>query len=172
MPKIMLSGNKELPLQSPANKNKAKGRRKNYLINRSFQLSFLTHILVLALGVICIIYASNWYFFWKMTKMGISQGLPPDHIFFRFIQDQQIEMDWVFLSTALVVVALLCCFGLYYSHRIAGPLYRLQTYLKNLKGERPQHRLAFRSKDYFPEVAQSVNDYFEASKGTSSSSSE
>ena len=112
-----------------------------------------------ALVVSAIFYAAQMFFFWKTNQAGVTEGLPADHVYFQFIAEQQRTMTWVFLSTALAVSGLLVLFGLVYSHRIAGPLYHLRNYLKARSQGRIQEPLAFRTNDYFQEVAESVNEY-------------
>jgi hypothetical protein len=135
-------------------------RRKKLLVNRPFQLSFLKHLIVIAIAIGVLVYVSNQYFFWQMHKLGLEQGLPADHIFFQFIEDQRIMMIWIFLATGVFVSSLLAGFGLYYSNRIAGPLLRLQMYFEKQEFNQPGKKLEFRKNDYFPELAKTINDCF------------
>ena len=49
----------------------------------------------------------------------------------------------------------------FFSHKIAGPLYKLQKHLRLLReGEHPG-KLFFRKGDYFPELADDINETFD-----------
>jgi hypothetical protein len=135
-------------------------RRKQLLVNRGFQLNFLNHSVFLAVLLLAIIYAANQFFFWRFGQLGLQQGLPADHIFFQFLEDQKFLMGLIFLAVGAVVVTVLIFFGLYYSNRIAGPLLRLQRFFENKDLPSSVDRLEFRENDFFPEVATAINDYF------------
>lgn len=147
-----------------AQDNNDTGRRKIFLINPRFQKVFVGKMVGLALVVSAIFYASHLYFFWKANQMGLEIGLANDHVFFKFIAEQQRAMSWVFLVTSAAVSGLLVIFGMAYSHRIAGPLHHLRRYLKDRSEGRAQGPLVFRSSDYFQEVAESLNDYIHKSE--------
>jgi hypothetical protein len=68
-------------------------------------------------------------------------------------------MDAVFISTALIVFSLLVIGGIFLSHRVAGPLYRLQIFLHQMAESKNQHlkELHFRKSDFFPELADAYN---------------
>jgi len=129
----------------------------NYLINPRFQGRFLLNMLSLALIVLVIIFAANSYFFHVFEQKGHSLGLPADHVFFKFITSQQETMLSIFLATGVVVVLLITIQGLRYSHKIAGPLYRLNQDMKSMATDGTLKTIKFRTGDYFPEIEQSFN---------------
>ena len=138
---------------------KTKSRRKKLLINPDFQVNFLKNILFLNIGVCGFFYLAHAYFFWQGRELGRSIQLPADHVFFKFLAEQQRSMNLISLATMCVVSALIVAFGLVYSHRIAGPIYRLQKYLKERNAGTEKGNLYFRQGDYFPELADSVNEF-------------
>ncbi len=140
----------------------ASNRRKKLLINPDFQIKFLKNLLFLNVAVCGIFYLAHAYFFWQGRELGRSIPLPADHVFFRFIDEQQRTMNLISLGTMCVVSGLIIAFGLVYSHRIAGPIFRLQKFLKEKREGTEKGQLSFRENDYFPEVAHAVNDYFAA----------
>ena len=46
---------------------------------------------------------------------------------------------------------------IFFSHKIAGPLYKLMRYLQDYRDGKAQDRLYFRKGDYFLELAEEVN---------------
>jgi nitrogen fixation/metabolism regulation signal transduction histidine kinase len=107
--------------------------------------------------VIAVFYGANWYFFEKFWEQGVALGLPQDHVFFEFLRDQRREMFYIFLATACVAFAAVCSLGLMLSHRVAGPLYRLQKHILDVAEGRTDDNVKFRQKDYFQEVASAYN---------------
>ncbi|MCP4913715.1 MAG: hypothetical protein GY909_11420 [Oligoflexia bacterium] len=57
-----------------------------------------------------------------------------------------------------LLVFILCIF---LSHKIAGPMYKLQKFLHDVQDNGFNGRLFFRKGDYFQEVAEDINDTFE-----------
>jgi methyl-accepting chemotaxis protein len=135
---------------------KPKGRRV-YLINPGFQLRMLGAMGLLAAAVIGALYGANAYFFWKFSLVGTEVGLPPDHVFYEFINEQRGLMNWVFASVAGVVVVVIGLGGLLLSHKIAGPLHRLRTHMDAVAEGTTSSDVAFRKGDFFGELATSFN---------------
>ncbi len=140
------------------------GRRKVLLINRKFQMSFLSYTLSIAVVIMAVFFAANRYFFWAFERKGKAMGLDEGHIFFRFLAEQRWTMDLIYLITGVVACAILLAYGLYLSNRVAGPLYNLQQYLESYLAGRRQGPLQFREKDYFQELAVVVSDTVERSE--------
>lgn len=138
-------------------------RRKKLLINPDFQIKFMTNLMALNLVVCTVFYMAHTYFFWHGREMGRAIPLPPQHVYFLFINEQQRIMNIISLVTMGVISALILSFGLLFSHRIAGPIYRLKKYLKEKASGKEKGELFFREHDYFPEVADAVNDYIKHS---------
>ncbi|MEO5668904.1 MAG: hypothetical protein ABIR96_12665 [Bdellovibrionota bacterium] len=134
-----------------------KSKRKKFLINPDFQISVIKQMLVLACAVIAIFYSASFYHFWSLKQQGLAMGLPATHVFFQFLRDQQDTMDLFFLFTSIATIVAIVGFGIFLSHRVAGPLFRMKQYLdKDLDAAEPA-LLKFRDGDYFPEIAESLN---------------
>lgn len=139
-------------------KNKSKQRRRTLLINPEFQLRFLSFQLISSLITVTVFYAAHSYFFSKMASTGAAVGLPQNHIFFEFLREQEHTMSWIFIGAAVLTTVLLSVLGIYYSHKIAGPLYNLQRFLQHHTFRRRAVRpLKFRDSDFFPELAKDFN---------------
>src|SRR6478609_6016420 len=81
-----------------------KGGRKNFLINPKFQLSFLAYTLgvsILTIGFFC---AADAYFFWKFKQLGAGLGLPSNHVFFQFLDEQHSTKNTYYAIAAGVTV--------------------------------------------------------------------
>lgn len=132
-------------------------RRKILYIDPPFQNSFLKYTVGSAIGVSGFYFLAIRIFFWRFKAKGASIGLSPNHVFFRFLDDQRASLDLIFAVATLLMSACLVIYGLYLSNRIAGPIYHLKKYLKAFREGRSQGPLKFRTHDYFTAVADEVN---------------
>ena len=132
--------------------------RKVILINKPFQYSILAWFSFLSIILISIFYSTIWYFFNNLKKEALSVGLPPEHIFFTFINEQKAIMDNVFIVSSIVALIVILVGGLVLSHKVAGPLYRLT---KHLQGHNRGNitPVKFRKGDYFPEIEEAFNEF-------------
>ena len=139
---------------------------KVYFINPAFQTRFMISVLLCVFLSLAVIFLSQQYFFHLFIQRGIALGLPDDHVFFALLKEQQIEMLQIFLVSSLILSVIICIWALFYSHRIAGPLYRLHRYFSD--GAEAENReispLSFRETDFFQELPQSINSFLIAHK--------
>lgn len=134
-------------------------KRKVYLINPRFQLTFVGYFMFFSIMAAVIYYVSIVIFFRKFAAIGMEVGLPADHVFFKFISDQQHTMDIIFLATSIVMVLALCIGGILLSHKVAGPVYRLSKHFKETPPGEMISEVKFREGDFFPELPVAINDF-------------
>lgn len=133
---------------------------KVYFINPSFQTRFMASVLVCVFISLTVIFLSQQYFFHVFIERGVELGLPKDHVFFALLKEQQIEMLQIFIACSLLLSVGIGVWAMFYSHRIAGPLYRLHRFFLEAADKNDQQpRLAFREKDFFQELPESINTY-------------
>ncbi len=141
------------------NSQAAKAKRVHFLVMPSFQLKFMGYIICFAVFGIAVLYASNYFYFARLVAEGQELGLAPDHIYFEFIEQQKSLLDITFFSVSIIVFGGLIIAGLALSHKIAGPVYRIQSYLEQIKQQgQSAGKLKFRDRDFFPEMADLVNE--------------
>jgi len=130
---------------------KSKKRQwRNILIEPEFQLRLLSYFVGLFVLTTISLYSTTYLFFHRLVQKGLHVGIPPGHIFYRFLQEQKAELDWVFVGLALVNLILLLGVGFIVSHRVAGPIFKLKNYLANLTPQSPPFSL--RKKDFLKEL--------------------
>lgn len=144
---------------TPVLEAEAPKRRQVYWINPRFQWSVIGWMWICAGAVISVFYAGIRYFFYKFEKLGAMAGLPPEHEIFQFFAEQQDQMNRIFLGTSIGALIFLTLLGILLSHRVAGPVLRVQKHLENLAEGKTLEDVTFREKDYFPELAQSMNGF-------------
>lgn len=139
-----------------ANQRKAK----QILINPKFQLSFLITFGLL-ITLISIVYGiSLEIFFQNFFSLGKEAGLGEDHIFFQFINSQRSTLYLIFFLTYFVVLFAFLYVCLKMSHKVAGPMYRLNMHLNEIVKDNngKLKAIKFRENDYFIEIQDSFNE--------------
>src|ERR1700677_3921565 len=104
-------------MNDPEKKNIGVLTRTVFLTNPRFQLSFLGYTMGMAFVIIAVFYVANMYFFLKFFAKGKEIGLPPNHVFFKFLKEQQHTMDIIFVVTAAFAFVFLFMFGFFLSNR-------------------------------------------------------
>ena len=137
---------------------------KKFLINTDFQIQFIASILLISIVSMSIIYLANDYFFHVYMQKGQLLNLPPDHPYFLMIHEQKRFMTKVFIAVAFSISSVGVLWGLFYSHKIAGPLYRLQQYFTAAATDSSElkKKIYFRDNDFFQEVPDSINRYIDS----------
>ncbi len=141
-------------------------REKKFLINTPFQIQFMASLIIVSLVSMGIIYIANDYFFHSYIARGQSLNLPPNHPFFLMIHEQKQFMTKVFIMVSTAISLLAATWGLFYSHKIAGPLYRLHLYFTEAatKATPLDKKIYFREDDFFQEIPASINNYIDSTK--------
>lgn len=139
-------------------------REKKFLINNDFQIQFMVSLLLISICSMSVIYLANDYFFHSYMQKGEALNLPPDHPFFLMIHEQKKFMTNVFIIVACTISGMAGLWGLFYSHKIAGPMYRLQKYFTQaaVDNNSLQQKIYFRDDDFFQEIPESINKYIDS----------
>ena len=131
--------------------------KRKYLINPKFQLRFVFYTVGVALTVIFAVYFTNNHFFDTFVAKGRAMGLESDHIFFVFLGEQKAYMSQLLIGLSIFYFLILTIFGLVFSHRVAGPLHRLNSHMIEARHKGGFGPISFRKSDYFQELAHSYN---------------
>jgi hypothetical protein len=135
-------------------------KKTSLLINPSFQWHIIGYAAVMSGLILASVYGLLAFAFHQFVKVGIDAGLAPDHPYFQFIQMEESAFYRIVLAIALVTGILLFLGGLLLSHRIAGPILRMQNELEHAAKTEPfkLQEIQFRKNDYFPELALAFNN--------------
>ncbi len=114
------------------------------------ELAFITRV-VLTLVIIALV---SLFITWLL----LDRDVPTQFRFaFRTIDTAYNSLNACMLIAVsvqlLISAGLVLLLGLWYSHRIAGPMYRLKMVLQQHEQGQPVERLTFRRTDYLPGVA-------------------
>jgi len=136
-------------------KPKAHGR-KQYLINRQLQLSYAALLIVIG-GLIILVFGSSLWFIIKVLLDVIHDLAGEGALSQSYITSIQNRF-LVGIPIALVLVSvLLLILGIYASHRIAGPMYRITKNLNLIGAENQIDTIQIRKKDHLKEMADAFN---------------
>lgn len=153
-------------------------KRKRLIINPSFQYRFIGVFIVVSILMAIFIVSFSWQTYssfvkdlsQKETKMGlytdlVNEYVEPGATVFWVPKETQKQviiklfMFTTFLSFFVLILAVLL------SHRIAGPLHRLNSYFLAIARDEPVPQLKFRDKDEFIMLADSFNKCINRLKG-------
>ncbi len=134
----------------------AENRRKNYFIQKAFQTNFSVRFAALIVLAAALVTGLFLYFSRGTFTTGY-QG-----------SELRIERTAVFFSPTLLIIGILVAVGVglagmvvfvLLSHRIAGPLYRVQKALHEIGQGDLTHRIRLRENDQLDELAQALNQF-------------
>ncbi len=114
---------------------KPKYRRSKIFISSKFQFSFIIYSLLLSIVPIIV--------------MSLTQGLA--------MTFEELPLHYfVFFSTSITILLLFTA-AVLLSHRLAGPIYRIEKHLNEVANGSTRASIKLREKDYFTELADAAN---------------
>lgn len=143
-----------------------KTRRSKYLINPNFQFKVIMYLLLLTIIAFSSVYIVYSHYYSTLVDEGVKLGLNNQHAYFKLIGKQRDLLFNFMIYLFIFLATLIFVSGIYFSHRIAGPLHRLQLYFKKREMQEGKE-LKFRKNDYFQEIPEVINDYFNEKKSDS-----
>ncbi|RJP61685.1 MAG: HAMP domain-containing protein [Candidatus Auribacter fodinae] len=128
-------------------------KRRNYFINKQVQGIYALFI-IMSVSIISLLVSME-----ILRSFYKTFGDVGEQSFFN-----HIDMVFVIKVLLLLILGSLLIGGLslFASHRIAGPIFRLNSSLKKLTKGELKERVSFRKNDYFQEVAANFNSLAEA----------
>jgi methyl-accepting chemotaxis protein len=159
----------------------ANKKRKQLVVDRSFQFRFVSTFLFSILGALVLFSLFVGGYYWLSTMAG-------ENLFKEFITiDRQVIIEkeliengvarsvrvpttetivgvkrWELVLPAilvnnLIIMILVSIIGIYYSHRIAGPVYRINLDIRRILDGETGVRIRLRSNDGLQDLARMVN---------------
>ncbi|MDP3789188.1 MAG: methyl-accepting chemotaxis protein [Candidatus Omnitrophota bacterium] len=137
--------------------------RRQYLINKELQLSY-SWLLILCVGVVILVFGLS---LWYVNKIHLDlfrqivgeEALPKAYI--NSIENQFL----VGIPITIVIVSLLLFgLGIYSSHKVAGPMYRIAKNMNMIGLENHLDTIQIRKKDQLRDLADAFNHMVHALK--------
>ena len=130
---------------------------RTYLINPKFQWRVIFFGVSIGGFVLALTYVFMQYFFSSCEANLISAGIPAQNAMFDFLKQQRAQMDSLFIVIICFTLVVSTVIGVFLSHRVAGPIYRITKHLQGIATGEPAKPLRFRDGDYFMELADAYN---------------
>lgn len=128
---------------------------KSLLINPAFQLKLMSYFIGLFFLTTFSLYSTTYLFFWNMKQKGLKVGIPEEHVYYHFLQNQKHDLDLLFIGLVVFNLILLLSVGFIVSHRIAGPIHKMKEFLKSPQDHEAIH---LREHDFFKDLEGVVNN--------------
>lgn len=135
----------------------SKYSRKIFLINPEFQLKFSFYISLLIL-ISSLLYPITIYNLLSEIMVSMQKVNPR---LFSNLSEKRGTLITVLVMWQLGFSALVFIVCIFFSHKIAGPMYKLQKFLLGKINGTEDGKLYFRKGDHFQEIAETVNNVFE-----------
>lgn len=153
-----------------SHKPKPKFKRTNYLVSTKFQLRYVG--IILSLMLVTAIVCSYVVYYTVMILMGekLSSVYPQGRLI-AVINMVNIRM----MLSLLFIMPVVVMIGIYLSHKIAGPIYRIEKFLGDMAEGNFSSRITLRKGDEFTSVADKINllnDSLKAAIGSQKSNME
>ena len=130
-----------------------KWKRRNYLINKSLQPRYMAMValLILIMSALMgwIVYSTMWY--------TLSEMIEHDPMLYVRFREMNLSLLGRFITVVVLSSSLAVIFMMFASHRIAGPLFRLERTIREMGEGKMPSRVNLRRKDEFKQLAEVVN---------------
>ncbi len=124
-----------------------------FIINPKFQFKMVLLFLLISVMNNVIFYTAVHLFFNQAQSGAASMGIPEAKPFYDFIMNQKNEMNFNLIIVLVLSTLLMFFIGITLSHKIAGPLYRLNLHFRNMANDSTLKKIHFRKGDFFNEIA-------------------
>ncbi len=124
-------------------------KRKNYLVNKNFQLHYLAILIGLViLTAACAAFAVSFIVLVLYTQSSATFG-----------EGIILPITWALL--VFVCGGVFCAWAIKYTNRIAGPIFHMRKLLQEAaEGNIPQQEVKFRTNDHFKDLEQDLTNCF------------
>ena len=132
--------------------------RRQWIVNPPLQLRMMALGSVVALASLAAAYGGAMYVFDRSQSAMVEAGVPLHHPMYLFLAEQMNTLRVVFGIIGVLALCVGMGVGLWISHRVAGPIYRMRRHLQEAAAGRAPQPIRFRQGDYFQELADAYNE--------------
>lgn len=137
--------------------------RRQYLINKEVQFSY-SWLLILCVGSVILVFGLSLWYINKVHLDLFHQIVGEDALPRAYITSVQNQFLIGIPATIVIVSLLLFALGIYASHRVAGPMYRVTKNMSLIGEENRIDTIQIRKKDQLRELADAFNHMVHALK--------
>lgn len=132
-------------------------KRRSYLVNKEVQLRFAALLVFISLITAVLLVASIAFLDNDVIQQAGKFGLADNQVLVSFIILQQKNLLLRLISMLVINMILVALFGFFFSHRIAGPVYHMEKFLKKVAEGDLSGTLRIRKHDQFQSLAATIN---------------
>lgn len=125
-------------------------KRSIFIVDANFQIKFS-----LLMCLIIVLFSSFYPLVMYQSLATISDKFPNSA---QSIEEMKSGLKMLLILWQLVFGLIVFVLCVLFTHKVAGPLYKLKKYLTNLRNGHYEGKLFFRSGDYFTDLADEVNE--------------
>jgi len=131
-------------------------KRSIFVVNPKFQYKF-SFIICSLVFISSLLYpATIWQMFEKIISLQPTLAAESNA--------HRDQLMVILLVIQLAFTGIVFVATIFMSHKIAGPMYKLKSYLDGISNGEPVNELYFRKGDNFPEIAETVNEFVHSVK--------
>jgi len=131
---------------------------RKYIINPNFQFNLIIPCLVFTFFVFITFYAVNYFYLWKFYcdhGLGAIQNESNIEV---ILKEYFFALNIFFLSSGILTLVLLITGGIIFTHKVAGPMFRLKRHMLEVASGKTQNQIYFRKSDHFHDIADAYNE--------------
>ena len=128
-------------------------KRRQYLVDRAYQLRFVTRLFLMLLVVAVLTSLASSGLLWR--NMYSPESSPS------LLTAALIAISLTILLELLIAVPIVIFFGIRYTHRVVGPMKRLKHTLEAIGSGDFSQRITLREGDVLQELATAINNMAE-----------
>jgi len=128
-------------------------KRSIFIVDTKFQLKFS-----ILMSLVIIIFSSFYPLVIYQALSAIGDKFPQSKV---SVDDMKTSLQMLLILWQLIFGLVIFIVCIIFTHKVAGPLYKLKKYLSNLRNGYNDGKLYFRNGDYFQDVADEVNSTIE-----------
>ncbi len=134
--------------------------KRKFIINKNFQYRFIFRMMVSSTLTILLIFALNLYIFFNFNELGEALELSVRSTYYEFLNDQFKLLVSVYCGVVVTNLVFWYFYGIYYSHRIAGPIHNLKLKFEaeDELAKKRREKAIFRKNDFFHDIADTYNN--------------
>jgi signal transduction histidine kinase len=139
-----------------------KTNRKTWIIDKKFQYHFIAHSILPTLLISLIFIIAIETIFFLILGRSIHLEVQIDKNYYNLLMTMKSYFFLAIIISSILMITTLTLWSIVMSNRVAGPIFRLKKYCREIKSEDFNDKpLQFRENDYFKDVAIEINQLIE-----------
>ena len=131
---------------------------RKYIINPKFQFNLIIPCIVFTFFIFIAFYAVNYFYLWKFYCNHDLSAIQNEANVEVLLKEYFFALNIFFISSGLLTLTLLIVGGIIFTHKVAGPMYRLRRHMLDVASGKTQNQIYFRKSDHFHDIAKAYNE--------------